>query len=52
MINPGQVYCCLYINNKIQNAEPINKYKIGDKVTVRFIREGKEKVLTITLVQV
>lgn len=30
----------------------INKYKIGDKVTVRFIREGKEKVLTITLVQV
>lgn len=30
----------------------INKYKIGDKVKVKIIRDGKEKAVDITLVQI
>lgn len=30
----------------------VNKYKIGDKVKVKLIRDGKEKLVDITLVQI
>ena len=43
-------------NEKIKNYddlyENVNKFKIGDKVKVKIIRDGKEKNLDITLVQI
>ena len=30
----------------------INKFKIGDSIKVKIIREGKEKIVNVTLVQI
>lgn len=40
------------INNYDDLYSAVNKYKIGDKVKVKIVREGKEKNVDVTLIQI
>lgn len=40
------------INNYDDLYSAVNKYKIGDKVKVKIVRDGKEKSVDVTLIQI